>query len=97
MHFVKPSPGDNPGVDASKWLSWSTCDPHHSDHQVLDKQLLDNLLSHVQESVPHTGLQQFWNSGSPSISVNVEVLWRHVIFSRTHTSTIMQENFLTQH
>ena len=93
MKFVKPSHGDYPETESSNQLSRSTFDPRCAEHQVLNKQSLNKLLSQVQKSVPSTGLQQFWVSNCPDSTINYEILWRHVIFSHIHASTLVQENF----
>ena len=93
MNFVKPSHGDDPEAESSNHLSWSTFDPRCAEHQVLNKQSLNKLLSQVQKSVPNTGLQQFWVSNCPNSTINYEILWRHVIFSHMHASSLVQENF----
>ena len=93
MNFVKPSHGDDPEAESSNHLSRSTFDPHCAEHQVLNKQSLNKLLSQVQKSVPSTGLQQFWVLNCPSSTINYEMLWRHVIFSHMHASSLVQENF----
>ena len=60
MNFVKPSHGDDPEAESSNHPIWSTLnfDPCCAEHQVLNKQSLNKLLSQVQKSVPNTGLQQ---------------------------------------
>lgn len=94
MTFVKPSHGDDPDAESNKRLSRSTFDPRCTEHQTLDKQSLNKLLNQVKKSVPNTGLQQFWVSNCPeSSTINSEILWRHVIFSHMHASTLVQENF----
>ena len=84
MNFVKPSHGDDPEAESSNHLSRSKFDPHCAEHQVLNK-----LLSEVQKSVPH------WVAAiyCPDSTINYEILWRHVIFSHMHASTLVQENF----
>ena len=59
----------------------------------MNKQSLDKLLSQIQKSVPNTGLKQLWVSNCPDSTINYEILWRHVIFSHMHASTLVQENF----
>jgi len=89
MNFIKPSHGDDP-EGSGRWLNRSTFDPRIKEHQVVDKQALDKLLSRVQKSVP---LQQFFPVDCFSSSVGAELLWRHVIFSHAHASTVAQERF----
>ena len=93
MNFVKPSHGDDSEAESSNHLSRSTFDPHSTEHQVLNKQLLNKLLSQIQKSVPNTGLQQFWVWNCPNSIINYEILWRHVIFSHMHASSLVQENY----
>ena len=64
---------------------------------VLQKESLlqNSLLTRVQETLPNTGLQQFWQPmASPyGASLNSETLWHHVIFIHKHASTITRDNF----
>ena len=92
MNFVKPSQGDDPEVHSSKQIKWSSFNPHQPEHQVLDEHSMEYLLSHALESVPNTGLQQFWQTNSlTSTSINFEALQHYVFFSHAHTSTISQK------
>ena len=93
MNFVKPSHGDDPEAESCSHLGRSKFDPRCAEHQVLNKQSRNKLSSQVQKSVPNTGLQQFWVSNCCDSTINGEILWRHVIFSHMHASTLVQENF----
>ena len=62
MNSVKPSHGGDPEAESSNHLSQSTFDPHCAEHQVLNKQLLNKLLTQVQKSVPNTELQQDYHN-----------------------------------
>jgi len=71
MKFVEPSHGDDPVVQSSKQIKRSSFDCHQPEHQVLDEQSVENLLSCVLQSVPNIGLQQFWLANSlSSTSIN---------------------------
>jgi len=56
MNFVKPTHGDDPEAPSSKQIKRSTFDPRQSEHRLLDKQAVENLLGHVLESIPNNSL-----------------------------------------
>ena len=74
----------------------STFEPRHSKHCTLHKESLDRLLARIEESVPTTGLQQFWLTKTLVVHVEVtQILWNYVIFSHKHFSTVMRDKFFT--
>ena len=94
MSFIKPTHGDDPKTPSIKEIKQSTFNPHQSEHRLLDKHSMDNLLCHVLESIPNTDLQQFWESNTSSdSSINHETLQRFVIFSHAHASSMAQHKF----
>ena len=87
MTFVKPSLGDDP-ERRSQRIKWSTFDPCQHQHRILDTDAVDKLLYTVQDSVPSTGLQQFWRSCNTSkAAMLTESLWSQVIYSQIHPMT----------
>ena len=61
MQFVKPSHGDLP----LQRIRRSTFDPHAVEYQGdIDKERVDRLIVHVQESMPSTSLQYIGCDGS---------------------------------
>ena len=94
MSFVKPTHGDDPETPSIKEIKQSTFNPHQSEHRLLDKHSMDNLLCHVLEFIPNTGFQQFWESNTSSDrSINPETLWRFVVFSHGHALSMAQHKF----
>ena len=91
MTFVKPSHGDVPEV--SKSTGRSAFDPRRTEDRVLHKERLQQLVVHLEKTVPNTGLMQFWQPGHSGSQVHIETLWQHVIFSHQHASTVVQEKF----
>ena len=88
MTFVKPSHGDDP-EHKSQRIKLSTFDPRQHQHRILDTNAVDKLLYSVQDSVPSTGLQQFWRSCNTSkVATLTKSLWSHVIYSQIHPMTL---------
>ena len=83
MTFVKPSHGDDP-EHRSQQIKWSTFDPRQLQHRTLDTDAVDKLIYSVQESVPSTGIQQFWRSCDTLevTTLTTKSLWSHVIHSQ---------------
>ena len=56
------------------------------------------LIADVKNSIPFTGLQQFWLEKPSNESVNLEFsvnLWNHVIFSHDKLSSVVRDKFFT--
>ena len=90
MKFVKPSHGDTPRSETQgvSEIKRSSFDPRLPEHRVeIDRNHLHLLLTDLQNSVPNTGLQQFWRDSpnprclQPAAEINNPSLWNHVLFS----------------
>ena len=90
MKFVKPSHGDTPRSETQgvSEIKRSSFDPRLPEHRVeIDQNHLHLLLTDLQNSVPNTGLQQFWRDSpnprclQPAAEINNPSHWNHVLFS----------------
>ena len=95
MTFVKPCYGDTPEAEASQSLCRSDFDPCRIEDRVLQKESLNKLLTCLKETLPNTGLQQFWEPSPYGASQSSETLWHHVIFTHKHASIIPRDKFFT--
>ena len=56
------------------------------------------LIADIKNSIPFTGLQQFWLEKPSNESVNLEFsvnLWNYVIFSHDKLSSVIRDKFFT--
>ena len=95
MTFVKTCYGDTPEPEANQPLCCSDFDPRRIEDRVFQNKSLNKLLTRLKESLPNTGLQQFWEPTPYGASLNSETLWHHVIFTHKHASTIPRDKFFT--
>ena len=98
IEFVKPSHGDIHEVKGVQSIQRNQFDPRHPMHRVLDPDRLNQLLKHVQTSMPGTGLQQFWKTRplEKVISGNqLSTLWNYVLFWHENASSVSYEKFFT--
>ena len=97
IKFVKPCHGDDP-QPSTQLLQRCSFDPCYPQHRNLDLSCVDLLLGQVQETMPNTGLQQFWRSKpctdhTMPTSEEMAMLWNYVIFSHQNITTIAQDKF----
>ena len=98
IQFVKPSHSDINEVKAVQSIQRNQFDPRHPAHRVLDPDKLKQLLTHVQTSIPGTGLQQFWKTRSAEKVTSgnqLSMLWNHVLFWHENVSSVSCEKFFT--
>ena len=98
IEFVKPSHGDIHEVKGVQSIQRNQFDPRHPMHRVLDPDRLNQLLKHVQTSMPGTGLQQFWKTRplEKVISGNqLSTMWNYVLFWHENASSVSYEKFFT--
>ena len=60
MKFVKPCYGDDIQSSSQSVVKCNSYDPRRPYHWQLDPMSVDKLLTRVEQTVPNTGLQQFW-------------------------------------
>ena len=99
IKFVKPSHSDLKELDDASFRH-RRCDfdPRLAQHRSVQKDSIIKLVSGIKESVPKTGIQQFWEFNRLSASVlssssESSSLWSHVIFNHENTAMI-QRTFL---
>ena len=98
MKFVKPCYGDNI-QSCSQSVQRSSFDPRRSYHRQLEPTSVDKLLTHIERTVPNTGLQQFWrdnpkfNNAMMVHADELSLLRNHVIFSHDMVARIVPSKF----
>ena len=85
IKFVKPSHGDLQATDDARPYKRHDFDPRQPKHRVLDINSVTSLLEDIKESMPNTGLKQFWERNAIHSSLsNPERRFHHGTMSSSH-------------
>ena len=95
IKFVKPSHGDLQATDDARPYKRHDFDPRQPKHRVIDINSVTSLLEDIKESMPNTGLKQFWErnaiqqqSEQPRETFSP---WNYVIFSHEKYTEFQKE------
>ena len=70
------------------YIPRSTFDPRPPCHRKLVEEPVQKLLGRLKQTVPSTGLTQFWKFRATTLNMSDSMLWNHVLFSQEHSTTL---------